>query len=106
MSIKRSKQVYRGKGTRREEREEDKKQSKDRAPKLDWTQEVQNQPEEVFVPYAQTGTFEKGSFIRHQVFGKGLVTAVEGGRIEVLFETGLKRLVHTGPPSRLPSDGK
>ncbi|MEZ4408665.1 MAG: hypothetical protein R3A52_19660 [Polyangiales bacterium] len=30
----------------------------------------------------------------HPKFGKGLVVAVDGGRIDVLFEEGVKKLVH------------
>jgi hypothetical protein len=105
MSIKRSKQVYHG-TTKRDAGDDEKKPSKDKAQKLNWAEQVQSQTDEAFVPYAQTGTFAKGAFVLHQVFGKGLVTAVEGSRIEVLFEAGVKKLVHAGPPSKIPLDFK
>jgi hypothetical protein len=105
MSIKRSKQVYKG-SSGREGGDEKEKPSKDKSQKMSWGEQVQSQPDESFVPYAQTGTFAKGAFILHQTFGKGLVTTVEGSRIEVLFEGGVKKLVHTGPPSKIPLDFK
>jgi hypothetical protein len=105
MSIKRSKQVYKG-TPGRDGGDDEKKPSKDKTLKMSWTEQVQGQPEDTFVPYSQTGTFAKGAFILHQTFGKGLVTTVEGSRIEVLFEGGVKKLVHTGPPSKIPLEFK
>ena len=41
-----------------------------------------------------TARFTKGQLLAHPKFGKGVVVAVEGQRIEVLFEDGPKKLGH------------
>lgn len=90
--MKRSKQVSRGKG-----RESDDLPSFMRPPPertWDWTADVASQPDTAFAPYALGTHFSKGAFLLHPKFGKGVVTQVEGGRIEVLFEEGPKRLGH------------
>jgi hypothetical protein len=94
MSIKRSKQVnYR---------------SKDRdvptgglfspkaEPELTWAQHMAGKETAVFARYALTAKYEKGALIEHPKFGKGVVTGVEGGKIEVSFEGGAKKLGHAG----------
>ncbi len=50
----------------------------------------------MFSPYATTTKFAKGALVSHSKFGKGLVVSVEGSRIEVLFEDGVKKLGHAG----------
>ena len=59
-----------------------------------WQADVAAQPETAFVPYAVTNHYDKGVLIAHSSFGKGLVVQVDGPRIEVLFETGKKKLGH------------
>ncbi len=54
-----------------------------------WTDETAGKDDSAFVPYALTTKFTKGTLIRHAKFGKGLVVAVEGTRVEVLFEDGV-----------------
>jgi hypothetical protein len=45
--------------------------------------------------YAPTGKYEAGDILDHRTLGRGVTTAVkEGAKIEVLFECGLKTLVH------------
>jgi hypothetical protein len=44
-------------------------------------------------PYAPDATFESGDAIEHPKFGVGVVTAVEKGRLTILFETGERKLV-------------
>lgn len=63
------------------------------APEPTWA-EVEGKPEESFVPFAMTSRYAKGDLITHPKFGKGLVVAVEGTRIEVLFQEGKKKLGH------------
>src|SRR5690348_3199781 len=47
-------------------------------------------------PYSQTSKYEAGDILDHLTLGRGVTTAVkEGGKIEVLFESGLKTLVHS-----------
>jgi hypothetical protein len=40
------------------------------------------------------GTFQKGAFLLHPVFGKCVVVAVEGRHIVVLCQEGKKKLAH------------
>lgn len=65
-------------------------------PEASWDQDVAQKPDEAFVPYDPKAAFAKQTLIRHPVFGKGLVTNTEKGRILVLFQEGPKKLVHTG----------
>jgi hypothetical protein len=45
--------------------------------------------------YSQTGKYEAGDILDHRTLGRGVTTAVkDGSKIEVLFESGLKTLVH------------
>ncbi len=61
-----------------------------------WADETAGKDDAAFVPYALTARFTKGTLLRHAKFGKGLVVAVEGTRLEVLFEDGVKKLGHAG----------
>lgn len=93
MSIKRTKQVTRGKG-RESDVESPFPSSKPQEPAWNWAEHVGAAPEESFAPYALASTFSKGALLVHPKFGKGVVTAAEGTRIEVLFEEGTKKLGH------------
>jgi len=45
--------------------------------------------------YSQTSKYEAGDVLDHLTLGRGVTIAVkEGAKIEVLFESGLKTLVH------------
>ena len=45
--------------------------------------------------YSPSTKFELGDVLEHPTFGRGVATAVkDGAKIEVLFETGSKTLVH------------
>jgi hypothetical protein len=45
--------------------------------------------------YSQTSKYEAGDILDHSTLGRGVTTAVkDGAKIEVLFESGLKTLVH------------
>jgi|GEM_PF-706685 len=100
MSIKRSKQPYRSSSSLRDK--EEKKHSKDKKEEWNWMEVVQPEPPEKFLPYSINSTFAKGDFITHKVFGRGMVIAVEGNKIEVLFESGIKKLIQAGPPPKIP----
>ncbi len=46
-------------------------------------------------PYSPKDTYELGDVLEHPSFGRGIATAVkDGSKIEVLFETGSRLLVH------------
>ena len=45
--------------------------------------------------YAPTSKYEAGDILDHRTLGRGVTTAVkDGAKIEVLFESGLKLLIH------------
>jgi hypothetical protein len=50
---------------------------------------------EVVKPYSPKDRYEEGDVLEHPTFGRGIATAVKDAtKIEVLFETGSKTLVH------------
>jgi hypothetical protein len=91
MSMKRTKQRTTGSG-RGADNEHD-PWAKPPPPDPEWS-EVEGKPETAFVPFAMSTRFAKGDLILHSKFGKGMVLGVEGGRIEVLFQDGKKKLGH------------
>ncbi len=60
----------------------------------DWAQQVGGQPDTAFTAYSAKTAFNESALLLHPVFGKGIVTAVDGKRIEVLFQDGRRKLVH------------
>jgi hypothetical protein len=95
MSIKRSKQVnYKSKF--RDAPTEGPFAPKPADPELSWAEHTAGKEDAAFVPYAMTAKYEKGALIRHPKFGKGVVTHVEGTKVEVSFEEGTKKLGHSG----------
>lgn len=66
-------------------------------PKHNWKEQVGGAPDNAFVPYALATKYERGALISHSKFGRGIVTAVDDRRIEVLFEEGAKKLGHDTP---------
>jgi hypothetical protein len=92
MSMKRSKQsrsYSKGSGT-----DDDSYFAKPAEPEPSWD-EVAAKPDDQFIPYSMASRFAKGALIAHSKFGKGLVLAVEGASIQVLFQDGKKKLGHT-----------
>ena len=63
--------------------------------KFDWDEHVANAPDAHFLAYSLSSKFERSQLIDHTKFGRGIVTAVDGSRIEVLFKEGPKKLGHT-----------
>lgn len=94
MSMKRSKQ--RTFGGRRDEPTEHYGFGKqpETAQEKSWEEQIAGQPDEAFVSYSLTAHFPKGTLIQHPKFGKGVVLAVDGPRVEVLFSEGKKKLGH------------
>jgi len=68
--------------------------AKEKEAEKTWKEDVSDQPETSFVPYALTNHYAKGTLIAHNTFGKGLILNVDGARVEVLFESGMKKLGH------------
>lgn len=95
MSIKRSKQVnYKSKSEDAPTRGPF--APKPAAPELTWAEHMAGKESSTFSPYALTSKYDKGALIQHPKFGKGVVTHVEGARVEVCFEEGTKKLGHSG----------
>jgi hypothetical protein len=93
MSMKRSKQRSPGSSRYSGQDDESSAWGKPSEPEPKWA-DVESKPESSFVPFALTSRYGKGDFILHPKFGKGLVVAVEGPRIDVLFQDGKKKLGH------------
>ena len=70
--------------------------AKPQEPEKTWAEQMEGKGDDAFVPYALTQRFAKGQLLAHPKFGKGVVVAVEGTRVEVLFEEGSKKLGHGG----------
>lgn len=49
---------------------------------------------DTFITYAPAQTYKRDTLLDHAKFGRGKVLAVDGGRIEVLFSDGVKKLAH------------
>jgi hypothetical protein len=62
-----------------------------------WKDVVADQPEQAFVAYSSAATFAQNSLILHPKFGKGLVVEVDGNKVHILFEEGVRKLVHGLP---------
>jgi hypothetical protein len=92
MSMKRSKQRTSG-SDRRSGEDDPPIWAKPAEPDPSWA-EIEAKPAEAFVVFALASRYAKGDLISHPKFGKGVVTGVEGARIEVLFQEGKKKLGH------------
>jgi hypothetical protein len=58
---------------------------------------VADKPESAFSAYAPGLTFEKDALLSHSKFGKGIVVEVDGNKVHVLFEEGVRKLLHGTP---------
>ncbi|MBI5514718.1 MAG: hypothetical protein HY909_13160 [Deltaproteobacteria bacterium] len=61
----------------------------------EWEKVVNEKPEESFIPYTLARGFVRNDLLLHKTFGKGVVLATDGARIEVLFAEGVKKLAHS-----------
>jgi len=59
-----------------------------------WKDVVADKPDGAFAAYAQGETFEKDALLAHSKFGKGIVVEVDGNKLHVLFEEGVRKLLH------------
>jgi hypothetical protein len=94
MSIKRSKQ--RSFTSREQAEAETGLGAKKVEPPKVWADETAGKDDAAFTAYSPSARFAKGALVLHAKFGKGLVVGVEGPRLEVLFEDGVKKLGHAG----------
>src|SRR3954469_20351336 len=58
---------------------------------------VGDKPEGAFATYAPSHTFQKDALLAHSKFGKGIVVDVDGNKVHVLFEEGVRKLLHATP---------
>jgi hypothetical protein len=59
-----------------------------------WVELTKDKSDASFKPYAMTSTYAKNDLVMHPKFGKGVVTLVEGNRVEILFEDAARKLMH------------
>jgi len=60
-----------------------------------WESAIMGRAATDFTSYKMTLTLEGGQLIRHKKFGDGVVAeVVEDGKVQILFESGTKTLVH------------
>jgi hypothetical protein len=91
MSMKRTKQVSKGSGRGAQN---EGMLGFSTPPVVLWAEATKDKPDGAFKTYAVTTTFVRNDLVLHPKFGKGVVTLVEGSKVEVLFEEGIKRLGH------------
>jgi hypothetical protein len=58
---------------------------------------MHDKPDEAFLAYSQGGRYEQNALVNHPKFGKGIVVEVDGNKVHVLFEEGVRRLLHGTP---------
>lgn len=89
--MKRSKEVSRGKAREVDGGFWDKKEP-ERV--YNWETDVASHPDSAFVTYTPQERYAKDVLLTHAKFGKGIVKDVDGGKIDVLFQDGAKKLTH------------
>jgi len=60
----------------------------------EWAEAVEGKGPKEFKPYAVTTTYGQGDLVKHAKFGEGVVLSVEPTKMEVLFESGPRKLAH------------
>jgi len=106
MSMKRSREVSRGRAAARD-LEAGFWEKKGPEKLYTFEEDVAPKPDDAFVPYTPTRLYEKDALVTHPKFGKGIVTSTEPGKVDVLFEGGARKLSHglAAPPApRKPVD--
>lgn len=101
MSMKRSKEVSRGRNARDLDAGFWEKKGPEKVYAFDT--DVATKPDDAFVPYAPTRRYELEALVAHAKFGKGIVTDVEPQKVLVLFQEGTRKLSHglaAPPPPR------
>jgi hypothetical protein len=62
-----------------------------------WKDVVADQPDQAFAAYNTGATFARDALVAHPKFGKGVVLEVDGNKVQVLFEEGIRKLLHGTP---------
>lgn len=90
MSIHRPKRVT----FRSNSRDTDKGEAQKAVKLPEWAEAVEGKGPKDFKAYAVSSTYLQGDLLKHPKFGEGVVLAVEPTKIEVLFESGPRKLAH------------
>jgi hypothetical protein len=61
-----------------------------------WQEAIADKPDDAFVPYTPAAALATDALVSHPKFGKGVVIGLEPGKVAILFEDGVKKLVLTG----------
>lgn len=61
-----------------------------------WKDAAGSKPDNLFVDYAVNLKLARGVLVRHPEFGKGIVFEIEGNKAHILFEEGVRKLMHKG----------
>lgn len=88
------KKTYKLKSARKKVTSSVKKKPSTRSPAKHWMELKQNYNSSTVQPYSMKVCFPEGAVIDHPKFGLGFVTGVAGQAIQVVFEDGLRSLVH------------
>jgi len=62
-----------------------------------WKDIVHDKPDEAFLAYSPGARYEQNALVNHPKFGKGIVVEVDGNKVHVLFEEGVRKLLHGTP---------
>jgi hypothetical protein len=62
-----------------------------------WKDVVADKPDDAFAAYASAARYEKDALVAHNKFGRGVVVEVDGNKIHILFEEGVRKLLHGTP---------
>ena len=95
MSMKRSK--ARSFGPKDDGSEDDGYFKKKTDPEKTYEEHMEGKTDEMFATYSMATKYDVGALVNHSKFGKGVIVAVEGSRVEVLFADGKKKLGHASP---------
>jgi len=57
-----------------------------------WQEAMMRHSAETPLPYAMNGTYNVRDFLEHPVFGRGEIISISSGKIDVLFQKGIKIL--------------
>ncbi|MBL9107897.1 MAG: hypothetical protein JNM74_01450 [Myxococcales bacterium] len=68
--------------------------SKEKPKAKTWAEETHGKTDADFAPYTLSQRYAVGALVAHGKFGKGVVTEVDGQKVNVLFEDGPRKLGH------------
>jgi hypothetical protein len=60
-----------------------------------WKDATGGKPESAFIAYTIAIKLVRGTLVKHPDLGKGVVFDIEGNKAHVLFEEGVRKLMHS-----------